>query len=190
MKKISLAFLAMSVIAASGSALAATPAGGGQISFTGEINNDACSVDGTTGKNKTIAFDLGNVSLKDMGTDTDPGAGRLSASDINLSINCNAGTKVTLQFDATKGGATVVPGKKVLGLQGSDAAKGVGIAIMDQSGQVIDLSTPASAEISSNLSNGDATLAFSAAYVKTTNDVQVLKAGSGNAILPFSLSYE
>ncbi|MNF30537.1 Type-1 fimbrial protein, A chain precursor [compost metagenome] len=190
MNKFSLAFLAMSVIAASGSALAATPAGGGQISFTGEINNDACSVEGTTGKNKTIAFDLGNVSLKDMGTDTDPGAGRLSASDINLNLNCNAGTKVTMQFDATKGGATVVPGKKVLGLQGSDSAKGVGIAIMDQSGQVIDLATPASAVISSNLNNGDATLAFSAAYVKTTDDVAALKAGSGNAILPFTLSYE
>ncbi|MFZ6045985.1 fimbrial protein [Pseudomonas sp. CR3202] len=190
MKKFSLAVLAMSVIAASGSALA-VEAGKGQISFTGVINNDACSVEGSTGKEKAIAVDLGNISIKDLGTDTAPNAGRLSANDISLNINCNAGTKVSMTFDASKGSG-VVDGKKVLKLtQGSNTAKNVGIAILDINGNVIDLTSGAAtpAKIESTLNGGDATLTFAAAYV-TTADPKTAVPGDGNATLPFTLHYE
>ena len=81
MKNFAFAVLTLSVLAASTSAVAeeaskAVNGGSGQISFTGVINNDACSVDGATGSDKMIAVDMGSVSIKDMGTDSAPGAGR------------------------------------------------------------------------------------------------------------------
>ena len=191
MKKLSLAFLAMSVIAANGSAFAApTDAGTGQINFTGFINNDACTVDGSVGKEKAIIVDMGNLAIKDIGTDTAPTAGRIGASNFNLNVNCNQGTKVAMRFEAAKGGSGVVAGKKVLALNpGLESAKGVGIAIMDSNGQVIDLNTPATAKIESALNGGDATLTFAAAYV-TTADPKTATPGDGNATLPFTLEYE
>ncbi|WP_342246640.1 fimbrial protein [Pseudomonas sp. OTU5201] len=191
MKKISLAFLTMSMLAAAGSAAAADPvkAGSGQINFTGVINNDACSIDNAVGKEKAISVDLGSVSIKDMGTDTAPIGGRAVASDFNLKVNCNAGTKVSMLFDA-KSGSGIVVGKKVLALNpGLDSAKNVGIAILDSSGAVVDLSAPATAKIASDLNNNDGTLTFAAAYV-TTGDPKTATAGNGNATLPFTLEYE
>ncbi|MDH4567357.1 type 1 fimbrial protein [Pseudomonas sp. BN414] len=189
MKKLSLAFLAMSVIAANGSAFAGTDAGSGQINFTGFINNDACTVDGAVGKEKAILVDMGNLAIKDIGTDTAPNAGRIGASNFNLNVNCNQGTKVAMLFKA-QSGSGVVDGKKVLKLNpGIDSAKNVGIAILDSNGQVIDLSAPATAKIESALIGGDATLSFAAAYV-TTADPKTATAGDGNATLPFVLQYE
>ncbi|AOE82920.1 fimbrial protein [Pseudomonas sp. TCU-HL1] len=188
MKKLSLAFIAMSVIAASGSAFAA-PAGQGQINFTGFINNDACSVEGSQGKNKAVTVDMGTVSIKDIGTAEAPNGGRLAAADFNLKINCNAGTKVAMLFDATSGSG-VVAGKKVLALNpGTNTAKNVGIAILDSDGKPVDLSTPATAKIEADLKGSDATLNFAAAYV-TTADPSSATAGDGNATLPFTLEYE
>ncbi|MGB8971016.1 MAG: type 1 fimbrial protein, partial [Pseudomonas capeferrum] len=76
MKKLSQTLLALSMFAAAGNALAADPvvptkAGSGTINFTGTINNDACSVEGA-GSNKTISVNMGEVSIKDMGTATAP----------------------------------------------------------------------------------------------------------------------
>lgn len=85
MKKLSRTLLALSIFAA-GTAFAADPpvtptkAGSGTINFTGSINNDACSVEGI-GANKTISVNMGEVSIKDMGTATAPkGNGILSAT--------------------------------------------------------------------------------------------------------------
>lgn len=197
MKKFSLAVLALSIVSASAAAIAAEPVkgGSGQISFVGIINNDACSVDGSTGKNKVISVDMGNVSIKDMGTDSAPTAGRIGANDFNLQVNCNAGTKVSMLFKPTvNGGSGLVEGKKVLKLQGSNAAKGVGIALLNSSGEMIDLSSEATAKIETNLTGdegvgGDGTLSFAAAYV-ITGDKTAATAGTGNATLPFVLQYE
>lgn len=197
MKKFTLAVLALSVLTVSAGAMAADPvkSGSGQISFTGVINNDACSVDGSTGKDKVISVDMGNVSIKDMGSDSAPTAGRIAANDFNLQVNCNAGTKVSMLFKPTlNGGSGLVEGKKVLKLQGSDAAKGVGIALLNSSGEMIDLSSDATAKIETGLTGdaglgGDGTLSFAAAYV-TTGDKAAATAGTGNATLPFVLQYE
>lgn len=197
MRKVTFAVLAFSFVAASTTAMAAAVKGGsGQINFTGSINNDACSVDGSTGKDKVISVDMGAVSIKDMGTDAAPTAGRLAATDFNLKVNCNAGTKVSMLFKPTlNGGSGLVSGKTVLKLQGADAAQGVGIALIDSSGQLIDLSSEATAKVETSLdgddaaAGGDGTLTFSAAYV-TTGDIKAATAGSGNATLPFVLQYE
>ncbi|GLZ84784.1 ferrous iron transporter B [Metapseudomonas resinovorans] len=190
MKKLSLAFLAMSVIAANGSAFAApTDAGTGQINFTGFINNDACTVDGSVGKEKAIIVDMGNLAIKDIGTDTAPTSGRIGASNFNLKVNCNEGTKVSMLFKA-RAGSGVVDGTKVLQLnRGTDTAKNVGIAIMDSNGEIIDLNNEATAKIESDLYGNDGTLTFAAAYV-TTADPKTATAGDGNATLPFLLQYE
>ncbi|MNJ18132.1 Type-1 fimbrial protein, A chain precursor [compost metagenome] len=197
MKKLSRTLLALSMLAAAGNALAVDPppgptkAGSGTINFTGTINNDACSVEGI-GKNKTISVAMGEVSIKDMGTDTAPkGNGALSVENFDMKINCNAGTKVAMIFEPTKGaGSGIEPGTKVLRLiDGLGAAKGIGIALLDSSGAVIDLSSPATAKIENTLQDSNATLKFSAAYV-TTVDPKLAVAGRGDATLPFILQYE
>jgi len=196
MKKMTRALLALSIIAATGNALAADPvtptkAGSGTINFTGTINNDACSVEGA-GSNKTISVAMGEVSIKDMGTATAPkGNGTLSAENFDMKINCNAGTKVAMIFEPTRGaGSGIEPGTKVLRLiDGLGAAKGIGIALLDSNGAVIDLSSPSTAKIENTLQDSNATLKFSAAYV-TTVDPKLAVAGRGDATLPFTLQYE
>ncbi|MNE87289.1 Fimbrial protein [compost metagenome] len=108
-----------------------------------------------------------------------------------MKINCNAGTKVAMIFEPTKGaGSGIEPGTKVLRLiDGLGAAKGIGIALLDSNGAVIDLSSPATAKIENTLQDSNATLKFSAAYV-TTVDPKLAVAGRGDATLPFVLQYE
>ncbi|MFY9962223.1 fimbrial protein [Pseudomonas sp.] len=200
MKKFSLTLIALSVLAASGSALAVGEAlppvqgGSGTITFTGVINNDACSVDGANA-DRVISVDMGNVSIKDMGTAESPSSGRVTGKDFNLNVNCNMGTKVSMIFDAASGGSGLVTGQKVLALtKGSGTAANVGIALLDSNGALIDLSSKATAMIQSDMQStgdagGDAILNFSAAYV-TTGAAGTATAGRGDATLPFILQYE
>ena len=195
MKKLSRTLLALSIFAAA-NVLAADPvvptkAGSGTINFTGTINNDACSVEGA-GKDKTISVNMGEVSIKDMGTATAPkGNGTLSVENFDMKINCNAGTKVAMIFEPTKGaGSGIETGTKVLKLiDGLGSAKGIGIALLDSNGAVIDLTSPTTARIENTLQDSNTTLKFSAAYV-TTVDPKLAVAGRGDATLPFTLQYE
>ncbi|MBJ2216676.1 MULTISPECIES: fimbrial protein [Pseudomonas] len=198
MKTFTRALLALSIFAAAGNALAeggtVTPvkAGSGTINFTGTINNDACSVEGA-GTNKTISVNMGEVSIKDMGTATAPkGSGTLSAENFEMKVNCNAGTKVAMLFEPTSGkGSGLVTGTGVLKvIDGLGAAKNIGIALLDSNGALIDLSSPATAKIESNLQDSNASLKFSAAYVTTGADPKLAVAGRGDATLPFTLQYE
>lgn len=195
MKKFSLALLTLSMFAVTGAAYAAetvpVKAGSGTINFTGVINNDACSVEGA-GLMKNISVAMGEVSIKNMGTASAPiGNGKLSVENFDMKINCNTGTKVSLIFAPTKGeGTGLVPGTKVLNVIGGlGAAKNVGIALLDANGGLIDLSSPATAKIESNLQDSNATLKFSAAYV-TTAALDKVVAGQADATLPFTLQYE
>lgn len=196
MKQLSRALLALSIFVAAGNALAAEPvtptkAGSGTINFTGTINNDACSVEGAS-KDKNISVAMGEVSIKDMGTATSPkGNGTLSVENFDMKINCNAGTKVAMIFEPNKnGGSGIETGTKVLKLiEGYGAAKGIGIALLDSNGTVIDLSSPSTARIENTLQDSNTTLKFSAAYV-TTADPKLAVAGRGDATLPFTLQYE
>ena len=196
MKQLSRTLLALSIFAA-GNAFAADPpatptkAGSGTINFTGSINNDACSVEGI-GLNKTISINMGEVSIKDIGTATAPkGNGTLSAENFGMTINCNAGTKVAMIFQPTKGaGSGIVTGTKVLKLtDGLGAAKNIGIALLDSNGALIDLSSPTAAKVENTLQDSNTTLKFSAAYV-TTADAASAVAGRADATLPFTLQYE
>ena len=195
MKKLSLALLTLPMLAATGSAMAADPvitkAGTGTINFSGIINNDACSVEGA-GLQKSISVPMGEVSIKDMGTAAAPiGSGKLSTENFDMKISCNEGTKVSMIFEPKKAnGSGLVTGTGVLSLiEGLGAAKGVGIALLNANGGLIDLSSPASAKIESNLQDGSTSLKFSAAYV-TTGDKTTAVAGRGDATLPFTLQYE
>ncbi|VVO58637.1 fimbrial protein [Pseudomonas fluorescens] len=196
MKKLSLTLLTLSMLSVAGQSFAEDPvtptkAGSGTINFTGVINNDACSIEDAD-MNKTISVQMGDVSIKDMGTAAAPkGSGKLSAENFNMKINCNAGTKVAMLFEPNRANGTgIVTGTKVLKLEeGLGAAKNVGIALLDANGDLIDLSSPAAAKIENTLQDGSATLKFSAAYV-TTADPKTAIAGRGNATLPFTLQYE
>lgn len=197
MKKTVLALTVTSLFGLSSMTQAATAGGSGLINFTGTVNNDACTV----GNDKVISVEMGNVAIKDMGTEASPQSGVISQRDYSVSINCNLGTKVTFRFSPTKGGPGVVPGKKVLALTpGLDSATGVGIALLDSSGKLIDLSSVATAKIDASLlggtpgseasdptKGGTSTLRFAAAYVTTGGDT---KPGVANSTLPFILEYE
>jgi major type 1 subunit fimbrin (pilin) len=201
MKKITLTLAAFSLLGLSSLAHAATAGSSGLINFTGVVNNDACSLSSAVGDDKTISVEMGNVAIKDMGTEASPQSGVVSLRDFNLKMDCNLGTKVTLRFAPAKGGPGVIAGKKVLALTpGIDTAHGVGIALLDSSGALIDLSSPATAKIDGTLTGGtpgakegdpsiggNATLRFSAAYVTTGG---ATKPGLGNSTLPFVLEYE
>jgi len=193
MKKLSRTLLALSIFAAA-NVLAAdtvvpTKAGSGTINFTGNINNDACSIEGT-GKDKIISVNMGEVSIKDMGTATAPkGNGTLSVENFAMKINCNAGTKVAMIFEP-QNGSGIVEGTTVLKLiEGYGAAKGIGIALLDADGAVIDLTSRDTARIENTLQESNTTLKFSAAYV-TTVDPAMAVVGRGDATLPFILQYE
>ncbi|CAM3860814.1 fimbrial protein [Pseudomonas wadenswilerensis] len=195
MKKFTLAFMTLSILAATGHALAADPvptkAGSGTINFTGKINNDACSVE-SSDMSKTISVPMGEVSIKDMGTAAAPiGSGKLSAENFDMKINCNKGTKVSMIFQPKKAdGSGLVEGTKVLRLiDGLGAAKNVGIALLDANGALIDLTSDATARVENTLQDGNTTLKFSAAYV-TTGALDTVVAGRGDATLPFVLQYE
>ncbi|VVN19434.1 hypothetical protein PS664_04225 [Pseudomonas fluorescens] len=193
MKTFSQALLALSIVVAAGHAVAApTPAGGGTLNFTGTVNVDACSAS-AGGVNKNISVDMGNISVKDMGTVAAPKSnGTLSAQDFDMKINCNTGAKVAMIFDPTKnGGSGIAPGGKVLKLiDGLGAAKNVGIALLDANGTLIDLSSPTTAIIQSPLQGGNTSLKFSAVYVTTATDLTTVVAGRADATLPFTLQYE
>lgn len=168
-----------------------TRAGSGTINFTGTINNDACSVRGV-GENRNISVAMGEVSIRDMGTVAAPrGTGPLSVENFSMAVNCNAGTKVTMIFEPTRGaGSGLVPGTGVLKLNdGLGAAKNIGIALLDANGALINLSSPTTARIENNLQDSNTTLKFSAAYV-TTAEPSAAVAGRGDATLPFTLQYE
>lgn len=200
MKHYSLAAFTLSALVTSMAVLAEDPVvpvkgGSGKITFSGIINNDACSVDGADA-DRVISVDMGSVSIKDMGTAEAPASGRVTSKAFNLNVNCNQGTKVSMVFDPTiLGGSGIVTGKGVLALTpGSGAAKNVGIALLDSSGAKIDLSSKTTAVIQSGMhgsgtAGGDANLNFSAAYV-TTGAAGSATAGRGDATLPFILQYE
>lgn len=194
MKKLSLAFITLSMLAATGNAFAADPvvtkAGSGTINFSGVINNDACSVQGSD-LNKTISVSMGEVSIKDMGTAAAPiGSGKLSAENFDMKISCNAGTKVSMIFEPNKDTGTGVDSNGVLKLiEGFGAAKNIGIALLNANGGLINLSSPTTAKIENNLQDGSTSLKFSAAYV-TTGAAGTAVAGRGDATLPFTLQYE
>uniref|UniRef100_UPI001032CAC5 fimbrial protein n=1 Tax=Pseudomonas antarctica TaxID=219572 RepID=UPI001032CAC5 len=144
---------------------------------------------------RTMLGAMGDVPNKEMGPAENPTAGRVTAKDFNLNGNCNQGTKVAMIFDANNGGSGLVTGKKVLALNpGSATAQNVGIALLDSTGTLIDLSSTSTARIESAMhgqgtAGGDATLSFAAAYV-TTGASGASTAGRGDATLPFILQYE
>ncbi|AIL62557.1 fimbrial protein [Pseudomonas alkylphenolica] len=215
--KCSLKFLTLSVLAASSSTYAdnlTTPlqGGNGMITFSGVINNEACSVDETNihrsvipvkvdhtvghiNADGIITVDMGAVSIKDMASIESASSGRVTGKDFNLNVNCNSGTKVSMVFDATGGGSGLIFGKNVLALTtGTGTASNVGIALLDSNGALIDLSSKSLAKIQSDMfsagpDGGDAILNFSAAYV-TTGTSETAIAGRGDASLPFVLQYE
>jgi major type 1 subunit fimbrin (pilin) len=201
MKKAVLTLTALSLFGLTSITQAATAGGSGTINFTGEVNNDACTVGNAVGNDKVISVEMGNVAIKDMGTEAAPMSGIISQRDYSININCNLGTKVSLRFSPTTGGPGVVPGKKVLALApGLDSATGVGIALLDGSGNLIDLSSATTAKLDATLAGGrpgaedgdptiggNSTVRFAAAYVTTGT---ALKPGAVNSTLPFILEYE
>ncbi|AZF20922.1 fimbrial protein [Pseudomonas sp. R3-52-08] len=168
----------------------------GKIEFSGELIAASCTVEpgaGSSGGNGNINVDLGKVSLSDVG---EPGVGVAAATHINLDIDCSSGvgglSTVKVKFDPLSGSGIDGADGRLLKLQsGEKAAKGVAIAILNDNNQVLNLSANETIDAALQVDEGKATASLSmrAAYALNGASDDV-KAGIGNATLPFTLTYE
>ncbi|AZE72381.1 Fimbrial protein precursor [Pseudomonas synxantha] len=170
----------------------------GKIEFSGELIAASCTVSpgaGSAGGNGNINVDLGKVSLSDVG---EPGTGSAAAAatQINLDIDCSSGvgglSTVKVKFDPLSGSGIDSADGRLLKLQsGEKAAKGIAIAIINDDNKVLNLSANETIDAALKVDEGKATanLSMRAAYALTGASDEI-KAGVGNATLPFTLTYE
>lgn len=169
----------------------------GAVNFTGEIVAASCGITGGAGttvggsaKDQVINVNLGKVSTNSLGGTA--GSGIVAGQAINLNLDCDKAAAglaaVTMQLDAAAGSGIDAKNGNLLKTTGT--ATGVGIGIYNTSNKLLNLSS--NDHIRGTLS-GDATagyktrLVMRAAYVANGD---VIKAGTANGTLPFTLSYE
>lgn len=190
--KLSLAlFTALSVAAVSTSVNAA------KINFTGTITDTSCEVNpgsGAGGSANDININLGAVSKNDVIAAGMSSVAGSYVSNASLEVSCSEVgdfTKVKMSFDPHSGSGLNASDARLLKiLDGNDSAKGVGIALVDENNQVINLQDP-SQKLTANMTvNGSAATAsflFRAGYMA---DGQTITAGKADGTLPFVLTYE
>ncbi|MNY86346.1 Fimbrial subunit type 1 precursor [compost metagenome] len=190
MKKLKTIMAACAACALTSTAMAAD----GTINFTGEIVAASCTVTGGAGtevNGTSIDVGLGKVSISSL---TTAGAGvAVGGTLINLSLDCAAAgvTKVKFNFDPMSGSGIDASNNSLLKTDG--VARGVGIGLFDESGQLINLSAN-QAYVADLTSAGPskpgqftAELRMRASYVANGAD---LEAGTATGTLPFSMTYE
>lgn len=172
-------------------------ANSGTINFTGSLNAATCTVApgaGAGGSGQNIDVAMGNVALADLSTGS--GSDFATTASFSIKIDCASGmtglNTVKMAFDPRSGSGVDAEDPRLLRLTGTGNAgnaTGVGIALINSANTVLNLN--AAAAIASPLSvTGDAAIAdlsMRAAYVATN---ATPTAGSANATLPFTLTYE
>lgn len=139
-----------------------------------QVGSMSCSV-----VNNTINVDLGQTLISEVATS--PSGIQRHGKSFVLRFDCVAGTYFGLKFTANH---PLDNAQGILGLSPDSTAKGVGIQLLDYFGSPVGFEKirrfgPAQA----GANNG---VTFSAGYIKTG----VLKAGSANGGLTFTLTYE
>lgn len=177
MKKMIIAGIAAGIACTSVPVFAAT-SGDGQINFTGEIIDSACTV--VNGQSNPLDVTLGKIAKTAF-----TGSGSTAATtrfDIQLKDCPETITSAAITF----GGTPDTNNADVLALTtGTGAASGVGVQLLDSSSAPLSLYT-ASAEYT--LTSGTATndLQFGARYIQTGASVV---AGQANAVSTFTVVY-
>ncbi|MGT8859435.1 fimbrial protein [Enterobacter sp. 186315] len=177
MKKIFMAGIAAGIVCASVPVLAATN-GEGQINFTGEIIDSACTV--VNNLSNPLDVTLGKVAKSAF-----TGSGSTAATtrfDILLKNCPETVTSASINF----GGTPDSNDADVLALtSGTGAASGVGVQLLDNNSTPIDLY---SASTEYTLTSGTTTndLQFGARYIQTGASIV---AGQANAVSTFTVVY-
>lgn len=155
--------------------------GHGKVTFTGSVVDSPCSIHPDS-LDQTVALgQISNASLKDGKSST--------ARNFSIKLeNCTFGTpasknKVSVTFTGTE--STAVAGL----LATTGTAKGVAVAITDDSGKAVKLGEPTKGR---KLSEGNPTLNF-AAYVQgasgTKDAPAAITEGDFQAVADFTLAY-
>ena len=176
--------LAMGLVMAAGSAMAALPTSGsstsvvgGQIEFQGTVVDAACAV-AQNSVDQTVQ--MGQVRVADFaGTGSEAGAKTaftIGLEDCDTTVSQNAA--VTFNGNADSGAAGVL-----VNAAGEGSAQGVGIQIYDNDGTALALGTESQAV---TLIDGTNTLNFSADFVSTADTVTP---GNVDATATFNITY-
>jgi major type 1 subunit fimbrin (pilin) len=156
----------------------------GTITFTGDITNITCSVNGGTptgGENFTV--NIGSVNASDFAAvgDTSGKTGFRIYIGKTGETGCPDGTKVWARFEP---GSTVDPTSGELVTTGG--ATGVRIRLFDKNDNKIDVWSDAQDGIKETVANNQAVLPYSASYVRTAD----LTAGAANSSVLYTVRYE
>lgn len=168
--------IAVAVLASSTFAMSAFAADG-QINFTGEIIDTACTV--TNDPANPLSVTLGNVASTSFDAVGDTAA---STKFDLLLTGCpdTVSTSATVKFD----GNPAANNNEVLELtQGVGVATGVGIQLADDTGTTVPLFTASKPYA---LQTGDNTLSFMARYISTA---AVVTPGTANSTAQFTIIY-
>lgn len=175
-KKLTLAIMLASAVA-SASVWAANTNGNGTVNFTGEIVDKGCDIDSGS-QNQSV--DMGSVWAKTFTTAGDTSLGK----DFTIKlINCPTEVTTngaTLRFDGVAASAD----NKILKLDDTSVATGVGIQIKDDAGNIVPLFADSKVY---TLVEGTNELKFTARYISTAATVT---AGAANSSTQFTVNYQ
>lgn len=170
-------------------------AAGGKINFTGSIVSASCTL-GTTNtpiSSGDISIDFGKVSIDDLARQVSGS----SVATVNMNLTCPGvsdtltGVKVT--FDPMSGSGIDSNDSRLLKLNSAGSpATGVGIAIINASNEIVDLSGNETIDAPLTIDGsgvGTANLSLRAAYVRSSDSIAPT-AGDANATLPFTIAYQ
>lgn len=174
-------------------------ANSGDLTFSGAVNNAACEVlpgAGAGGTSNNIQVDLGTVNMDSLGSGETIGAQHTAFA---LNVVCTAGTdtvtSVHMAFDPHTGSGSGLDPDNTALLRLSNptdpnSAKGVGIGLFDANSAMVmlDRNGKITAPFTSGAPGaGTATLNMQVAYMLSGATPEP---GTGDAFLPFTLTYE
>lgn len=171
--------IAVAVLATSVFGVASAMAADGQVNFTGEIIDAACTVVNTPAN--PLEVKLGKVARSSFTQSGD----RSSATGFTLKLTDCPSTVSTasVKFDGT----SVAGDNSVLALtQESGVATGVGIQLSDDANTVLPLFTASKAYALQSGTGVVNNLDFVARYISTSNNVT---AGPANSMASFTINY-
>ncbi|MDB6143781.1 MAG: fimbrial protein [Pseudomonas sp.] len=193
MKKLSLTLAVLGAMGL-GAMGTANAANNGKLVFNGTLTNISCDVAPGAGvgagPNGDINVDLGNVSFADIGTSSE--SKLETATPIQLLVNCSAGVDqyntVKMRLNASNGSGEDNNDSTLLRTTG--AAKGVGIGLINEQNQLMDLSGTETIDkplVKDGAGGATAELNFAAVYVLNGT---ATNPGNADGFMPFVMDYE
>lgn len=191
MKNIIVAATLASTFIFAGTANAAT----GVINFAGTLSNVTCTATPGPGSGTGTDFniDFGTVAFADLNDSSSTSHG--AAKYINVLVDCTNATGLTTvraAFDPAAGSGIDAEDRRLLSLATGTAARGAGIGILDDDGNVINLSgndTIAAPLVPTAGTPGAATALMTTRAAYVLNGAAPVP-GVNTAQLPFTLTFE